>query len=283
MASVSGRFIEVGGGAIATVAWTPPPDVAVRFRVLHVPAAFEEMNKSRRLVAEQARALADIGGHVVVYDPWGTGDSTGDHADATWARWRDDALFVWNSVCAASTVPTLLWGLRLGALMAASLVAEGVIEPTALVLWQPVASGRSYFNQFLRLVTAAGLAGRETVAGDSRRVRQSLDAGMTVEVAGYALNPSLVEGSAGISLESFEPPRCPVIWREISPTSPARPSDVTARISSKWQGSNPRVDVRAVTAASFWASLEIEPAPALVAATTAAVDDVVRQHAALAA
>ena len=46
-----GQFIDGSHAALAAVIWTPPPDVPPRFAVLHVPAAFEEMNKSRRMLA----------------------------------------------------------------------------------------------------------------------------------------------------------------------------------------------------------------------------------------
>ena len=63
---VGGRFIDVGSAQLAVVSFTPPPGVAARFAVLHVPAAFDEMKTARRMVAWQARAWASAGGCGVV-------------------------------------------------------------------------------------------------------------------------------------------------------------------------------------------------------------------------
>ncbi|HKP66215.1 MAG TPA: hydrolase 2, exosortase A system-associated, partial [Casimicrobiaceae bacterium] len=136
-ARLRGRFIDGPSGALAVVVFTPPPDVPARFCVLHIPAAFEEMNKSRRMIALQARAFAAAGGCVVVFDPSGTGDSAGEHVDATWARWRDDATAAWSFMRGEFSLPSVLWGLRLGALLGASIATNPRISPSALLLWQP--------------------------------------------------------------------------------------------------------------------------------------------------
>jgi len=46
------------------------------------------MNKSRRMVALQARALAGRGFAVLQMDALGCGDSAGDMQDATWADFQ---------------------------------------------------------------------------------------------------------------------------------------------------------------------------------------------------
>src|SRR3546814_1526626 len=51
-----------------------------------------EMNRSRRMAALQARALAALGIDVLLLDLFGTGDSAGDFRDARWEIWREDAM-----------------------------------------------------------------------------------------------------------------------------------------------------------------------------------------------
>jgi exosortase A-associated hydrolase 2 len=280
-ALVGGRFIDTGNAMLAAVIWTPPPGIPARFAVLHVPAAFEEMNKARRMVALQARAFASMGGCVVVYDPVGTGDSSGDPADATFARWRSDALTMWSFMCGEFPVPAVLWGLRLGALMAASLAGDAALSASALVLWQPVASGRTFFNQFLRLAAAAEIAGRPGTSPAAGSVRQQLEAGAVVEVAGYAVHPDLVTGASALSLESIAPPPCAVVWRESTAAAPAEVSPVAMKTAQRWSDGGARVDLRPVTGPSFWATAEIEESPALIAATSEAVArDLAPAHAA---
>ena len=67
----------------AVLHWPAEPRVPLGL-VVHAPAFAEEMNKSRRMVALQARALAEDGLAVLLVDPLGCGDSPGDFGDATW-------------------------------------------------------------------------------------------------------------------------------------------------------------------------------------------------------
>ena len=270
-ALVGGRFIDAGNATLAAVIWTPPPGIPVRFAVLHVPAAFEEMNKARRMVALQARAFASVGGCVVVYDPVGTGDSSGEPADATFAQWRSDAVTMWSFMRGEFPVPAVLWGLRLGALLAASLAEDGTLGASALLLWQPVASGRTFFNQFLRLAAAAEIAGRAGSAPAGASVRLQLEAGAVVEVAGYGVHPNLVAGASALSLDSIAPPQCAVVWRESTATAPAEVPSVATKTAQRWSDGGARVDLRAVSGPSFWATAEIEESPALIAATSEVV------------
>ena len=82
-------FFLVGGqGTLFAIYYPPAAGVPRRDGVLYVPPFAEEMNKSRRLVALQARRLAAAGFGVLVPDLYGTGDSAGDFAEARWSIWR---------------------------------------------------------------------------------------------------------------------------------------------------------------------------------------------------
>src|SRR3954449_10972795 len=75
-----------------------------RFCLYHAPAsgreclgAFiyihpfgDEMNKSRRMAAIQARAFAAMGFSVLQIDLFGCGDSSGEFRDARWDIWKHD-------------------------------------------------------------------------------------------------------------------------------------------------------------------------------------------------
>lgn len=248
--------------------WEPPAGVPVRFAVLHVPAAAEEMNKSRRMVALQARAFAAAGGAVALLDPRGTGDSGGDHADATWAGWCDDVGVAWGWLRGRARGPSALWGLRLGALLVVDAVARCGLTPDALLLWQPVSSGKQWVNQFLRLATAREITG----AGggpESKMLRADLAAGRAVEVAGYGLRPELVGGVEACDLSSAPAPRCVVLVREVTLASPPTISPAVERVVAHWTAAGAKVDAAAVEGPSFWVSQEIAEAPNLVTATTA--------------
>jgi exosortase A-associated hydrolase 2 len=71
-----------------------PPALATPLGlVVHVHPFAEEMNKSRRMAAQQARALAAAGFAVLQIDLLGCGDSAGDSSDATWAAWLADVVW----------------------------------------------------------------------------------------------------------------------------------------------------------------------------------------------
>jgi alpha-beta hydrolase superfamily lysophospholipase len=97
--------------------FSPPAGLPRAGAVVHVPAFAEEMNKSRRAVANAARAMAGRGWQVLVFDLHGTGDSSGDFGDATWSGWLEDlrAAIGWLREHAASE--PVLWGLRSGCLL----------------------------------------------------------------------------------------------------------------------------------------------------------------------
>lgn len=270
-ATVSGDFLAGSGGPLATVVWAPPKDATPRFGVLYVPPFGDEMNKSRRMAALQARTLAAAGGVVALLDPRGTGDSAGDHGLATWEGWREDVALAWTWLAGRINKPCVLWGLRLGALLAADVVVSKRLAPHAMLLWQPVASGRTYFNQVLRLATAQQLVGAVAGGADAKALRLALAAGASIEIAGYELNPALVSGAESLDLVELGRMRCPVIWREASIDAAPSISPAAAKIAARWRQDGVEVDVEAVGGPSFWASQEIADAPKLVASTTHAI------------
>ncbi|MCC6198360.1 MAG: hydrolase 2, exosortase A system-associated [Burkholderiales bacterium] len=262
---VAGHFLAAAAGPLAVVVFAPPAGTH-RFSVLYVPPFADEMNKSRRMAALQARALAAIGGQVALVDLRGTGDSAGDHAGAAWEGWHQDIESAWSWLGQRSDVPCVLWGLRLGALLAVEAAARGRIAPAALLLWNPVTSGRAYFNQVLRVAT---IQERLSEGGglDAKALRAALAADKTVEVAGYELAPALVSVAEKVDLMTLGSPRCPVIWRDVAESlAPA-----TQRIAERFKAAGAEVDVAAVAGSQFWAAQEITQAPALVASTTAAI------------
>jgi len=248
----------------------PPPDVPCRYAVLFVPPAGDEMNKSRRMSALQARAFALHGATVALLDLRGTGESAGEHRDATWDGWREDVGFAWDWLGRTGSVPRVLWGTRLGGLLAADLVADRAIDPEALLLWQPVASGTAFFNQWLRIASAQQLTGRSDRA-DAGSLRRALTSGQHVEVGGYELNPSLVSGAEAVNLAELDVGCSMVVWREVSPADPPSLSPAADNVANAWMASGTRVDIAPIVGASFWASQEIAEVPALVTATTHAM------------
>lgn len=269
---VRGDFIPGPSGALAVVSFRPPGDAAPAFAVLHLPAFAEEMNKSRRMVAQQAREFVSMGGAACVLDLRGTGDSAGESGDATWQGWLDDAATAWTWMRAevGPHVPLLLWGSRLGALLVVEAVRSGALAPAAILLWQPVAEGRRLVDGFLRAARLATGNGHDEGPSQAT-LRACLERGQPVEVAGYELAPELVRGIDAAGVAPERAPGCPVIWREVVAVGPPEPAPWARAAADAWSANGRGADLAAVAGPSFWASAEIEEAPALIASTSDAV------------
>jgi exosortase A-associated hydrolase 2 len=238
---------------------------------VHAPAFAEEMNKSRRMVSLQARALASAGFAVIVVDLMGCGDSDGDFEAATWSAWNDDLLRAADWLQERHRVPLWFWGLRVGALLACSAAAQRK-DAANLLLWQPSPGGRQAFNQFLRLKAAADLQGGAKVA--LQAARQDLEGGRPVDIAGYRLGPVLAREFESATLDLSSGIRR-VEWLEVSNRPGATLLPASASTVQSWSTQVPVVRTHVATGPAFWQTTEIEDAPALLTATLAAVEDVV--------
>ena len=227
------------------------------------------MNKSRRMAALQARALAARGYAVLLVDLHGCGDSDGDFADARWHHWKGDLAAASAWLTARVERPVGLWGLRLGALLALD-YAHTAAQPVAqLVLWQPVTDGAQFLTQFLRLRVAGAMLDQGAPGATTSALRAELAQGQTLEVGGYMLAPEMAASIDALNAAQLSP-SCPTDWLEIV-AAPERPLPPGAgRVAASWQ--RPAVSVQTVACAQFWSTQEIVECPALIAATIAALE-----------
>lgn len=237
------------------------------------------MNKTRRMAALQTRALARVGFEVLQIDLLGCGDSSADFGDATWQSWVSDVvqgcrwLRSHNNTQSAdlSNLPLWLWGLRAGCLLAVE--AAGQLHETCnFLFWQPPSAGKPLLQQFLRLKVAGDLLGgqaKEVMNG----MRQQLADGVTVEIAGYMLSPGLAQGLEQATLvpPDTQSPAQRLEWFEASTREDANLSPVSAQAIAQWQQAGFAINSHIVRGPAFWQTTEIEDAPALLAATTAAL------------
>ncbi len=243
--------------------------------VLYVHPFTEEMNKSRRMAASQARTLAEAGFGVLQIDLLGCGDSTGDFEDATWQAWLQDVLQGCAWLRAQSPdAPLWLWGLRAGCLLAVE-AARHLPTPCHFMLWAPPAAGKTLLQQFLRLKAAAGMLEGNT-KGFTEGLRQQLAAGTAVEIAGYTLSPGLAHGMEAATLTPPEGAAWRagphyLEWMELSTRTDAGLSPVAQKTLEQWRQHGFRVRSHSVVGPSFWQTTEIEDAPALLSATVQAM------------
>ena len=262
-------FLDAPHSADQRYALLHRPVGPLRGRVLYLPPFAEEMNKSRRMAALQARALAEAGYAVLQIDLQGCGDSDGDFGDASWQGWIQDCLLgvEYLNTQVGREAPLTLWGLRAGCLLAPA-VAESLDEACHFLFWQPSTQGKLVLQQFIRLKTAAAMMDGQQ-KGLAEQVRQTLTQGDCVEIAGYRLPPGVAHGLETASLKP--PPRKldsqpRVAWIEIS-RSATELSPASQTMIGQWQNQGYAMRSALALGPSFWQTTEIEDAPELLTVT----------------
>jgi exosortase A-associated hydrolase 2 len=242
------------------------PTTAARGKVLYLHPFAEEMNKSRRMAALSCRALAEAGHAVLQIDLRGCGDSSADFGDASWADWQADVRLALDWLDhRVPDAPLWLWSLRAGSLLAAADWGR----PVNHLFWQPMASGKLALQQFLRLKLAAEMAGGAS-KGLMDQLKSELAAGRAVEIAGYRLGSALASGLEAARLApSGAPGR--VEWLELSTREDAVLTPVSEQAIKSWQDAGWAVRAQIAQGPGFWATSEIELAPALIACTVEAL------------
>jgi len=236
--------------------------------VLLVPPFAEELNKSRRMLALLGRALNRRGVSLMIPDLFGTGDSSGDFAEARWELWLDDLGRCAKWLQTEGVTHLSLLGVRLGALLAVELAER--LEPACdnLLFWQPLVNGNQALTQFLRLRIATGMfVGNEKETTAS--LRQLLHAGESVEVAGYELAPELALALETRGLDRIQPRvATSIVWLELA-SRPGRAAPPAAlQLMDSWRGEGLPVVFESVIGDPFWATQEITEAPALIEASS---------------
>ncbi|MEN3278786.1 MAG: hypothetical protein V7631_4576 [Massilia sp.] len=248
------------------------PSGACRGALVYLHPFAEEMNRSRRMAALGARALAARGIGVLLLDLHGCGDSAGDFGDATWEGWLRDVAAARAWIEARLDRPAGLWGLRLGALLAVAHAQRAAVPPERLLLWQPVTNGSGYLNGFLRLRLAGELLQGGSDSGGTDALRETLAAGESIEIAGYTLGPQLAAGIDAADARALGP-RCSISWFEVTATSGRPLPPAAARVADTWRLQGSRVDVQLVQGPQFWAAPETVDCPALLHATLACLEN----------
>lgn len=243
-----------------------PTDTPPAGGILYLHPFAEEMHKSRRMAAMQARRLAAQGYHVLQVDLTGCGDSASDFGDASWQVWLDDARRAHDWLAVRVAAPISLWGLRIGAALATDL-ARTLPPIQRLILWQPVINGEQFLNQFLRIRLASEMLGTGQARNDTKSLRAQLEAGDSIEVGGYRLSPQMADGLARLKLSAI-PPGCPVLWLELGAEAGEQPSPASQRVVEEWRKAGTQVVTRTLTGEPFWLTQEITECPALLEETT---------------
>jgi exosortase A-associated hydrolase 2 len=235
--------------------------------IVYVHPFCEEMNKARRMAALQSRRLAADGYAVLQIDLFGCGDSSGDFANARWDIWKQNLHIALGWLKSRVDGPVSLWGLRLGATLAADIARDPGLGIEQLLLWQPVSNGEQFLTQFLRLRLAAEMLAEGTAQTGVRELRETLARGVPLEIAGYDLHPRLAAEIEGLRLADLLPAVKRVHWMEVTAQAEPKLSPVSKRVLEAWRVKKLDVRAAAVTGEPFWSTIEVTECEALLAAT----------------
>lgn len=261
-------FLEGASGALFCIYLTPESATPLG-GILYLHPFAEEMHKSRRMAALQARALARAGYAVLQVDLTGCGDSAGDFGDATWDAWRNDASSAHTWLATQVAGPITLWGLRLGASLAVD-IAPTLSRISRLLLWQPVLSGEQFLTQFLRIKLASEMLSEGQAQTGSKELRAKLVAGEPIEVGGNMLSPNMARGLINLNLMSLQP-TCDVEWIEVGANAGNDIAPAGKRIVEAWRNYHTPVRAYTVQGDPFWVTQEITECAAIIAATLRAL------------
>jgi uncharacterized protein len=156
----------------------------------------QEYMRAHRAFRQMALLLSKAGFHVLRFDYYGTGDSSGETSDMSLAQWAEDARTAADELKETAEVSKVCFvGLRLGAAVAA-LAAEGRSDVEQVVLWDPAVRGVDYLAEVLEERTDS--------VGNTRHTR--LDDG-TVGVMGFPITAGLRAGLETLDLGTVGAPQ----------------------------------------------------------------------------
>lgn len=266
------RPLVIAGPAGPLTAFYRPPSagVPVRGDILVVPPFAEEMNRCRSMVAMQAQSLADLGYGTLALDLRGTGDSAGEFEEGDWDGWRADLQCGVDWLRQQGHGCRALWGVRLGALMAAEMAAaDPAID--CLLLWVPVVAGKTYWTQFLRIRIAAEMADPDGVKS-TEELRQRSKQGAVVEVSGYPVGAALAQRLDTLAMpDGGRLAGKRVAWFEVNADAQAAMPRANAKVIEDWRAKGVNLVAEQVPGPAFWQVHERAEAPALITAGSAAL------------
>lgn len=182
--------------------YEPPHGRSTRGAVLCNPWGREYLiaHKSLRFLAG---IVADAGFHVLRFDWYGSGDSSGEaHEGGEPGSWMTDLNVAIDELKAMSQVSSVtLIGLRLGATVAA-MGARERDDVEKLVLWDPVYDGKQYLGQLCHPLNVMYPKAYDQLASGEEPTIASL---------GFPLTPAMRRSIGRVSLDVFDPPLPPTM------------------------------------------------------------------------
>ncbi len=247
--------------------FVPPKDVDTCI-FLFLPSFGEEMNRCRVMVSLQARNFAAQGHGCLLIDYYGTVDSEGEFEDTTWDIWYEDALSAYHWLRQHCNNRVVLWGVRIGALLATELAYREAQYFSRLLLWQPISDANLFLTQFFRIRLAMQMD-RGEAKETTQQMRHNLKQGNSIEIAGYTVTPELVESIETKKISNYDKLPLPVDWFEVVMDINDGLTPASQKQIEIWQQHNVVVNSHCYQGPAFWQLHERELTPDLIKKTTA--------------
>jgi len=158
-------------------------------------------------------------------------------------------------------------GMRFGALLAEKYCNEHSENIEKLVFWQPIINGAVMLNQLFRLRLAADMIGANEKKETAQDLKNLLNSGVSVEIAGYSLNPDLYNAIQQEKITEENACRKAHHWIELVADDSRPVPAATKKLVEVLQKNNVPVHLSKVQGEPFWSLQEITIVPALIEKT----------------
>jgi pimeloyl-ACP methyl ester carboxylesterase len=224
--------------------------------ILCIQTPGEENSFSRRVFVQAANRFAGLGYCTLIFDPFGVGDSAGQTSEVRLQDWRSDLMRIAHHMRLKYDAPFFIWGSRLGSLLAADLLISQSDTTAGLMLWAPLAHGRTWVDQLQQVST---IDQQSLIASDIcpqnkdlKRLGGSTYLGSLIdEINGLSLTPTMQHQSFGnaskIALFGLTNPY-------LVRGQDARKPPALEAIEANWRESGFEVHTATVPAENYWSA-----------------------------
>ena len=236
-----------------------PPAGEARIGLVFCSPFAEEKKCSYRTFTRAAQAFAAAGVACLRFDYFGTGDSDGRFTDFAPSRAIDDIAAAADELRGRSGVSDIvLLGLRLGGTMA--LAAAARAGAASVILWQPVVSGRSFFD----LTIKRQMMRRQLIGGDDKQ-EQGGAANDVIDLDGFPLSQAAAAEIRSLDCATADGEYDgPVHLLQISHTE-----NVSREYGELADALGDRADIVTVKCPPFWNRIELADTSEVVEKTMA--------------
>jgi hypothetical protein len=145
--------------------------------------------------------------------------------------------------------------------------SSGEFNEARWEIWKEDAA-LAFLTQFLRLQVASMMIAEGAAPANTRELREQMERGHVLEIAGYELAPELALAIERLQIVELVPPAAPVHWFEVATEAGRALSPAACAVETAWVTRGAEVNTHVIVGEPFWSTIEIAECPELVAETT---------------